>query len=78
MDKVFNHCEKIGKVKAIYHIESQYVVEFGQCDDIISSFCEVRDSKDDLSIFAIGCLPGLGSTNCSPDYILLDSKPPIK
>lgn len=75
IDKLLEHCERIGKVKAIYNMGANYIIEFGHCEDIMASFCELRDKRDYLAIFSIGCLMGLGSTFCSPDYLLLNRQP---
>lgn len=40
-------------------------------EDIVGSFCEVRDNDDNLAIFSIGCLPNLGNIVYSPNFIIL-------
>ena len=42
-DKLLQHCEKLGKVKAIYNFNSEYIVEFLGLQEHICSFFEIRD-----------------------------------
>lgn len=70
--KVLNHCEKLGKIKAIYTYGQSYVVEYTHLEDFISSFCEVRDANDRLAIFGVGCIVSLGQSLCSPDLLYLN------
>ena len=53
VNKLLDHCEKLGKVKAIYTFTYNFIVEFVDVSEPICSFFEVRDIHENMALYSI-------------------------
>ena len=66
----------MGKVKAIYTYEQEFVIEYLHITEPICSFFEIRDDHDNLALFVIGCLCPCGQPLLTPNIINLEQTSP--